>query len=246
MIKIEHTDVVGFEAAIRGMRNPMNSWADSDSDFKCDDCAGCVWENDCETEFRKTEEAFEEINWCSHSKIKLGENDLRLMQNLIKPGTGDHRKYLRYIDVYVDFEAPLYWWKEFDTYRNGVNAPDAIDIEMNSCSTMHKIHAKKFEIDDFSCENCSENAMNELKNAIKCLNLARENYLETKEKIYWWDMIQTLPTSYNQRRTIKMNYEVLRNMYFARRYHKLDEWREVCKWIESLPYAKELICYEGK
>lgn len=220
MIKIENTDVHGFEAAIRGMRNPMNSWKDSDSRWI--DGGG---------EFPDS--------------FHIGPNDLQLMQNLIKPGTGDHRKYLRYIDVYVDFEAPLYWWKEFDTYRMGVNAPDGYEIEMNSCSTMHKIHAKKFEIDDFSHENCSEIAETCLKNVVFCLNCARELYLETKEKCHWWDMIQLLPTSYNQRRTIKLNYEVLRNMYFARRFHKLDEWRKVCEWIKSLPYAKELICWEG-
>lgn len=214
MIKIQNTEVFGWEAAIRGMRNPMNSWKDSDSHF-------------------------------SYFENYVGEKDLKLMQSLIKPGTGDHRKYLRYIDVWVDFEAPLYWWKEFDTYRMGVHAPDAKEIEMNSCSTMHKIHAKKFDFCDFSHEKMSIHAKSCLENVIFCLNCARELYLETKDKQHWWDMIQLLPTSYNQRRTVKLNYEVLRNMYFARRYHKLDEWREVCKWIESLPYAKELICWEG-
>lgn len=213
MIKIEHTEVYGWKAAIRGMRNPMNSWGDSDSYFHND-------------------------------KFIMGEKDLKLAQNLIKPGTGDHRKYLRYIDVTVDFEAPLYWWKEFDTYRMGV-VPDPGEIEMNSCSTMHKIHSKKFDFCDFSHEKMSLVAKSCLENVIFCLNCARELYLETKDKKHWWDMIQLLPTSYNQRRTIKLNYEVLRNMYFARRWHKLDEWREVCKWIESLPYAKELICWEG-
>lgn len=222
MIKIEHTDIHGWEAAIRGMRNPMNSWGDSDSEHKYVPGSG---------------------EWIEGGFI-LGEKDLKLMQNLIKPGTGDHRKYLRYIDVWVDIEAPLYWWKEFDTYRMGVT-PDPGEIEMNSCSTMHKIHAKKFEFDDFSHEKMSFTAKSCLENVIFCLNCARELYLETKDKAHWWDMIQLLPTSYNQRRTIKLNYEVLRNMYFARRWHKLDEWREVCKWIESLPYAKELICWEG-
>lgn len=214
MIKIQNTDVHGWEAAIRGMRNPMNSWGDTDSRY----------------------------GW--HTDFVIGEKDLKLMQNLIKPGTGDHRKYLRYIDVWVDFEAPLYWWKEFDTYRMGVT-PDPAEIEMNSCSTMHKIHAKKFDFCDFSHENLSLMGKSCLENTINCLNNARELYLETKEKSHWWDMIQLLPTSYNQRRTIKLNYEVLRNMYFARRFHKLDEWRKVCEWIESLPYAKELICWEG-
>ena len=196
----------------------MNSWKDSDSEYR--------WDGG--------EEHF----------FILGEKDLRLMQNLIKPGTGDHRKYLRYINVSVDFEAPLYWWKEFDTYRMGVT-PDPGEIEMNSCSTMHKIHAKKFDFDDFSHEKMSIVAKSCLENVIFRLNCARELYLETKDKTHWWDMIQLLPTSYNQRRTITLNYEVLRNIYFARRWHKLDEWREVCKWIESLPYAKELICWEG-
>ena len=213
MIKIENTEIFGWEAAIRGMRNPMNSWKDSDSHF-------------------------------SQYENYVGEKDLKLMQNLIKPGTGDHRKYLRYIDVWVDIEAPLYWWKEFDTYRMGVT-PDPGEIEMNSCSTMHKIHAKKFDFCDFSHEKMSLMAKSCLENTINCLNNARELYLETKEKSHWWDMIQLLPTSYNQRRTLKLNYEVLRNMYFARRSHKLDEWREVCKWIKSLPYAKETICWEG-
>ena len=230
MIKIEHTDVYGWEAAIRGMRNPMNSWADSDSYCGCNEgrCGECGV-NGCNRGFG---------NWV------VGEKDLKLMQNLIKPGTGDHRKYLRYITVTVDFEAPLYWWKEFDTYRIGVT-PDPADIEMNSCSTMHKIHSKKFEIDDFSHEKMSIHMKTCLENVIFCLNCAREMYLETKDKQHWWNMIQLLPTSYNQRRTVKLNYEVLRNIYFARKNHKLDEWRKVCKWIESLPYAKELICWEG-
>ena len=215
MIKISNTETFGWEAAIRGMRNPMNSWEQSDS---CPNYNG---------------------------EIILGEKDLQLMQNLIKPGTGDHRKYLRYIDVTVDVKAPLYFWKEFDTYRHGVNAPDAGEIEMNSCSTMHKIHAKMFEIDDFSHEKCSEMGLECLHYAIFCLNNARELYLETKEKCHWYDMIQILPSSFNQLRTVKLNYEVLRNMYHARKNHKLDEWREFCAWIESLPYAKELICWEG-
>lgn len=227
MIRISNTEIFGWGAAIRGMRNPMNSWGQSDSTIQ------------------QTYAIGEDGLFVQNMSFGLGENDLRVMKNLIRPGTGDHRKYLRYIDVWVDLDAPLYWWKEFDTYRMGVHAPDAKEIEMNSCSTMHKIHAKKFEIDDFSHEHCSEMMLNCLDNIISCLNIARNLYLETKEKRHWWDMIQVLPTSYNQFRTVKLNYEVLRNMYHARKNHKLDEWREFCKWVESLPYAKELICWEN-
>lgn len=232
MIKISNTEVCGWEAAIRGMRNPMNSWEQSDTGWK-------------DANPKDDNDSFLDVDYDTCTIKKIGPNDLKLMRNLIRPGTGDHRKYLRYVDVYVDVDAPLYWWKEFDTYRHGVNAPDAGDIEMNSCSTMHKIHAKKFEIDDFSHEKCSKMALKCLEYSVFCLNCARDLYLETKEKEHWWDMIQILPTSFNQLRTLKLNYEVLRNMYKARKNHKLDEWRDFCAWIETLPYAKELILFEG-
>ena len=204
MIKIENTDVFGFEAAIRGMRNPMNSWDKSDSVLKVPE--------DCE--------------------IIIGDNDLKLMKNLAKAGS-DHRKFLRMITVTVDITAPLYWWKEFDTYKVGTVT--------NSCSTMHKIHAKEFTLDDFSHEHLYSSTMFTLKNMVYKLNFWREKYLDTKNKDDWWQLIQLLPSSYNQRRTCCLNYEVLANIYFARRNHKLDEWRAFCDWILSLPYFKEIM-----
>ena len=232
MIKIENVDISGFEAAIRGMRNPMNSWEKSDSGYvtECD-------EGGFEAEF-----------------YNIGENDLELMKKLVKAGS-DHSKFMRMINVTLDITAPLYWWKEFDTYRVGV--------EKNSCSTMHKIHEKEFTLEDFSCEhlnnepyhrNWIESAMVDedvtsphkvwatpldiLEYTIEMLNACRLNYLETKNKNDWWQMIQLLPSSYNQRRTVQLNYAVLRNMYHSRKNHKLDEWVEFCKWIETLPYSE--------
>lgn len=204
MIKIENTDVFGFEAAIRGMRNPMNSWDKSDSVLKVPE--------DCE--------------------IIIGDNDLKLMKNLAKAGS-DHRKFLRMITVTVDITAPLYWWKEFDTYKVGTVT--------NSCSTMHKIHAKEFTLDDFSHEHLYSSTMFTLKNMVYKLNFWREKYLDTKNKDDWWQLIQLLPSSYNQRRTCCLNYEVLANIYFARRNHKLDEWHVFCDWILYLPYFKEIM-----
>jgi hypothetical protein len=180
----------------------------------------------------------------------IGENDLKLMKSLSKAGS-DHSKFLRMINVAVDITAPLYWWKEFDTYKVGTVA--------NSCSTMHKIHSKEFTLDDFSHEHLFngidvvegesdmeyyENPTLYLEQIISVINHYRTRYNDTKDKKYWWQMIQLLPSSYNQKRTVQLNYQVLKNMYFARRNHKLDEWHGVCDWIESLPYAKELICYE--
>ena len=226
MIKIENTDIYGFEAAIRGMRNPMNSWDKSDSEFDID------WIDDSVFPHRY-----------GTDPVWLGENDLKLMKNLSKAGS-DHGKFLRMITVTVDITAPLYWWKEFDTYKVGTVA--------NSCSTMHKIHAKEFELDDFSHEHLfDDNSLGHLaekylfclEGTIETLNCAREQFLKTKDKKYWWQMIQLLPSSYNQRRTVQLNYQVLKNMYFARKSHKLDEWVEFCKWIETLPYFKE-ICIE--
>lgn len=165
----------------------------------------------------------------------LGENDLALAQRLCRAGS-DHRKFLRQILVSMDITAPLYWWKEADTYKVGTTA--------NSCSTMHKIHAKEFTMDDFSHEHLLTGSMFQLHRTVDLLNEARERYIETKDKAYWWQMIQLLPSSYNQRRTVTLNYEVLLNMYHARKAHKLNEWRELCKVIEEMPYFKD-ICLEG-
>ncbi len=201
MLKMERTSVMNWENAFRGMRNPMNSWAKSDS-------------------------AYED------GEYVLGADDLRLARTLAKSGSDD-RKYLRMIFVSVDITAPLYWWKEYDTYKVGTVA--------NSCSTMHKIHAKPFERDDFSHDHMSEGALACLDGVIKVLEETRQRYLATKDKGDWYDMIQLLPTSFNQMRTCTMNYENLINMYYARRNHKLAEWHTFCEWVESLPYAKELI-----
>lgn len=199
MIEITKTDVYGWKAAIRGMRNPMNSWDKSDSYFGED------------------------------GDVAMGENDLNLMKNLVSAGS-DHSKFMRMIYVSVDVNAPLYWWKEYDTYKVGTVA--------NSCSTMHKIHEKEFTIDDFSHEHVDMYAFNLFDMIIRNLNANREQYLETKDKRYWWNMIQLLPSSYNQKRTLTLNYAVLRNMYKARRNHKLDEWHTFCDWIETLPYSE--------
>ena len=206
MIKIELTEVFGWESAIRGMRNPLNSWDKSDSTFLP------VYTN-------------------KPSIPEIGYNDLSLMKKLSKAGN-DHSKFLRMINVTCDITAPLYWWKEYDTYKVGTVA--------NSCSTMHKIHAKEFVMEDFSIDE----DLPIWRAIIEELNYAREKYLETKDKKYWKRMIQILPTSYNQKRTVQLNYQVLKNIYFARRNHKLDEWHTLCAWIESLPYFKE-ICIDG-
>lgn len=207
MIKIELTDTYGWDIAIRGMRNPLNSWEKTDS----------RWDGFGETD-----------------GYSIGDNDLTLMKKLVKAGS-DHRKFMRFITVSLDITAPLYWWKEYDTYKVGTVA--------NSCSTMHKIHAKEFELSDFSWEHLDEDSLQCLEHTIEVLNKKRERYNLYKEKCYWWQMIQLLPTSYEQKRTVLLNYEVLRNMYHSRKAHKLDEWREFCKWIETLPYH-ELITEE--
>ena len=237
MLKIENVEVVGWEHAIRGMRNPKNSWEKSDSEFGVmyDDTPGSI-------------EVENDDIWFSY----IGPNDQKLMMTLRNAGT-DHRKFMRMIVVYVDITAPLYWWKEFDTYKVGTVA--------NSCSTMHKIHAKVFTRDDFSSEHvmciCDKETpaiyhpsgntalapIDILDMSIMMLNRARDLYLQTKDKQYWWQMIQLLPTSYNQKRTVMLNYEVLANMYKSRKDHKLDEWHTFCKWIETLPYS-ELITGE--
>ena len=234
MIKIEKFEVLGWEHAIRGMRNPMNSWEKSDSCisdvaqcFMCEELKGCP-ANDWDKPY-----------------LKIGPNDHNLMMNLRNAGT-DHRKFMRMITVYLDITAPLYWWKEFDTYKVGTVA--------NSCSTMHKIAAKEFTLEDFSCEHLFHNIndtemwfdidfLKVLDNTIFYLNKARELYLKTHDKKYWWQMIQLLPSSYNQKRTVMLNYEVLANIYPMRKNHKLNEWRDFCKWIETLPYS-ELITRE--
>lgn len=222
MIKFENTDVMNFKGAIRGMRNPLNSWDKSDSIFDCSDDIG-VCQN-CQ---------YYDIGCNPRDNIYLGENDLALMKKLIKAGP-DHRKFMRQIFVSVDITAPLYWWKEFDTYK--------VATVSNSCSTMHKIHDKEFTLEDFSTDHLSTGALCLMRENIKALNLARRTYLETKDKNYWWDMIQLLPSSYNQRRTITLNYETLYNIYGSRRNHKLDEWSiGFMNWIKSLPYANELI-----
>ena len=225
MLKIENTEVVGWEAAIRGMRNPMNSWDKSDSRFSLlEDCGDCTH---CNLRFDE----------CNEQQI--GPNDLDLMTRLRNAGT-DHRKFMRMITVYLDITAPLYWWKEFDTYKVGTVA--------NSCSTMHKIADKEFTLDDFSyehlfdfCPNSDTDSMTVLRHTIGWLNCCREKYLKTKDKEDWWQMIQLLPSSYNQKRTVMLNYEVLANIYKSRRNHKLDEWHTFCDWIESLPYSELII-----
>lgn len=218
MLKIEHTQVDGFEATIRGMRNPMNSWEKSDSPMACESL--------------------------------VGEADLNLMQRLVRGGP-DHAKFLRMIIVTCDITAPLYWWKEFDTYKVGTVA--------NSCSTMHKIHAKEFTLDDFSCEHLMDmqeqeqealifyssnipeifNFKGVMEQTISTLNNARQLYLETKDKKYWWQMIQLLPSSYNQKRTVQMNYQVLHAMD-SRKGHKLDEWHQLLEWRNELPYYADI------
>jgi hypothetical protein len=245
MIKIEKTITPSpeqWEALILGARNAMNSWDRYDSGVGCLSrkywdhiekgplmCANCP-------------ATFESHCVCNGTKqFVLGPNDYKLVMSLSNAGT-DHRKYMRMITVYVDITAPLYWWKEFDTYKVGTVA--------NSCSTMHKIHEKEFTLEDFSCEHLINERSglvltdrdifprNLLGAIVSELNKCRALYLETKDKKYWWQMIQLLPSSYNQKRTVMLNYEVLANMYKSRKAHKLDEWVEFCKWIESLPYSE--------
>lgn len=225
MLKIENVEVTGWGHAIRGMRNPMNSWHLSDSQF-CDayeDCGCCPQEHTCDL-------VCVEMHGCCYH---VGPNDHKLMMSLAKGGPV-HAKYRRMINVYLDITAPLYWWKEFDTYKVGTAA--------NSCSTMHKIHAKEFTMDDFSLEHvCPECQAAFEVSVLHWLNTAREGYLKNKDKCFWWHMIQLLPSSYNQKRTVMLNYEVLHNIYHSRRHHKLDEWHVVCDWIESLPYSEIII-----
>ena len=198
MIKIENIDVYGFETAIRGARNPMNSWDRMDSGY-------------------------------NNGEFEIGENDYKLLKNLTIAGP-EHRKWNRMVTVTMDITAPLYWWKEYDTYKVGTVA--------NSCSTMHKIQAKAFTLNDFSIEHLDYVCLDTMKVVIKRLNRNRTLFNETKDKFYWWQMIQMLPTSYNQKRTVRLNYEVLGSMYHQRRHHKLDEWVEFCNTIKTLPYSE--------
>lgn len=230
MLKIENVEVYGWEAAIRGMRNPMNSWENSDSFCvpNFDNCGMCPDRGKCSFIFEQDGKPY---------RSGIGPNDLALMKKLGDAGP-DHGKFLRMITVTADITAPLYWYKEYDTYKVGTVA--------NSCSTMHKIHAKEFTLEDFSCEHLLNHAETYngyvpiaiLKSVIGALNEFRELYLKTKNKAYWWQMIQLLPSSYNQRRTVQLNYAALKNIYHARRNHKLDEWNLFCGWIERLPYSE--------
>ena len=206
MIDFNRVYVMNLENAIRGARNPMNSWARSDSYYD------------------------------ENGQYILGENDLSLAKRLRNAGTSDHRKYLRQVMLSVDITAPMYWWKEYDTYKVATVA--------NSTSTMHKIHSKPFEIDDFSHDHLTENGLKVLKGLVDEMEKIRLEYIETKDKSLWYDLIQLLPSSYNQMRTCTLNYETLINIYKSRKHHKLDEWRSFCEWIETLPYAKELITAE--
>lgn len=225
MIKIEDVEVMGMRKAIKGMRNAMNSWDKSDSGYAVD----------------------EKPDGVQFSYFKIGEKDMKLCKNLIKAGSPD-RKFLRMIHVQADVTAPLYWWKEFDTYKVGTVA--------NSCSTMHTIHKKEFALDDFSHEHfwdktnevhgsipgyLGKNSSDYLKDLLRYLNFIRTKFIETKDKAYWWQIIQLLPSSFNQMRTIDLNYETLFSIYHQRKGHKLDEWREFCDWIETLPYMKEFL-----
>lgn len=203
MIKIDKVNVMNFENAIRGARNPMNSWNKMDSYYD------------------------------ENNNFVLGENDLSLATRLRKAGTADHRKYLRQIFVSVDILAPMYWWKEYDTYKVATVA--------NSTSTMHKIHSKPFELDDFSYDHLGNVELELFKTYVHSLETIRLQYIDTKDRELWYALIQMLPSSYNQLRTCTFNYETLINIYKSRKNHKLDEWKEFCKWIETLPYAKELI-----
>ena len=234
MIKIENAEVMGWMAALRGMRNPMNSWEKSDSRW--------FWSE-------APSEEYKFVETYGYYALYIGPNDQALMKKLRNAGT-DHRKFMRMITVYLDITAPLYWWKEFDTYKVGTTA--------NSCSTMHKIADKEFTLDDFSCEHLITPAKEHIENTIEVLNAYRNMYLnfereastvknafDNNNKNVWWQMIQLLPSSYNQKRTVLLNYEVLANMYKSRKGHKLDEWVDLCEWMKTLPYS-ELITGEFK
>lgn len=238
MIKIEDVEVMGIRKAIKGIRNAMNSWEKRDSSLLfCHEiiCALCPYES------------LNSIECDNKSHFIIGEKDMDLAKRLIKAGSSD-RKFLRMIHVQADVTAPLYWWKEYDTYKVGTVA--------NSCSTMHTIHKKEFTSDDFSHEHfwdktnevhgsipgyLGKNSSDYLKDLLRYLNFIRTKFIETKDKAYWWQIIQLLPSSFNQMRTIDLDYETLYSIYHQRRNHKLDEWRDFCKWIEILPYMKEFL-----
>lgn len=205
MLKIDKTETFGWEAAIRGMRNPMNSWDKSDS--------------------------FADYPW-SNYPMSIGKNDLKLMKQLANAGP-DHGKFLRMINVTMDITAPLYWWKEFDTYKVGT--------VVNSCSTMHKIHERELELKDFSWEKLDEWSLITLEAIINRINYCRNKYVETKDESWWDQMIQLLPTSYEQKRTVQLNYQVLKSIHHSRRNHKLSEWHTLCDWIETLPYFADIV-----
>lgn len=229
MIMIEHTHVAGFEPAIRGMRNSWDSWEKSDSGYcqgRSKHCDGC---------WLKPDDDYAPCYFGSDAKGKqyvIGPNDRELMKKLIKGGS-EHRKFLRMIVVWCDIDAPLYWWKQFDTYKVGTVA--------NSCSTMHTITKKPFDISDFSCEAGNAKTLSDFGSVIDILNGYRDLYLETKDEAWWETIIQLLPESYNQKRTVCLNYEVLYNIYHQRKGHKLEEWHEFCKFIENLPYIEEFL-----
>ncbi len=226
-MEFKNTKVFNFEGALRGMRNPMNSHARSDSYYGCSEeffCNGCTVDSRC-SKYKRSDDYI------------IGANDMKLAQTLIKAGN-EHRKFMRQIFVSVDITAPIYWWKEFDTYKVGTVA--------NSTSTMHKIHSKSFEMSDFSTDHMTDTALEMMQKNIDFLEGLRKDYVITKDKSLWYSIIQLLPESYNQTRTVTMTYENIHNMYFQRKNHKLTEWSEAfIKWIESLPYAKELICLEN-
>ena len=225
MIKVENIETWGFKHAIRGMRNPMNSWDKSDSymGYDCHKCGRVDREGSCEPKKHDCSEYY---------GIEIGPNDLDLMRRLYKAGT-EHRKYLRMIHVTMDVTAPLYWWKEYDTYK--------VSTVANSCSTMHKIHAKEFTLDDFSTDHMTSSNKYVLKTVIDRLNIARDYFINTKDKAAWWQMIQLLPSSYNQKRTLDLNYETIINIIHQRTGHKLDEWNLLVEELKKLPYLAEIM-----
>lgn len=243
MIKIENTDVYGFEAAIRGMRNPMNSWEKSDSHWDGDDRIIVCNDNGAH-EYENLQELFESCQIQQlvergheiekyQSSFLIGENDFTLMKQLVKAGS-DHSKFMRMINVTCDITAPMYWWAEMDTYKVGT--------VRNSCSKMHTLHKRDLTMDDFSTEHLYDDEMCAMEDLIDRINCNRQCFMDTGIKQDWWQIIQLLPSSYNQRATWQANYAVLRNIYHARKNHKLDEWHEFCAWVESLPHS-ELITY---
>ena len=247
MIKLEKTTVHGFEAAVCGMRNPMNSWDKSDSDFSCRRCDGCYYEPE------RHREEYDGVSdtWCEKTALRIGHSDLTLMRVLAKAGD-DHGKFLRMINVTADITAPRYWWTEFDTYKVGTVA--------NSCSTMHKLTSKPIELSDFSLDDFEAVHVSGkrlgvedgylsfsqlLEQTVFDCEYLRKKYVETNDQKYWRGLIQLLPQSYNQRRTVQLNYQVLGHMYFARKNHKLTEWHDFCDWALTLPYFREIVVQEG-